>query len=96
MNGAARNSQGRFFHRFCQCGVRMRSTGQVFGRTTKFHQHGNFVDKLTRLRTDDVCTQYSIGFGVSENFGKAIRGLIGLGAGVGAGWPAARVEWRCR
>ena len=55
MNGAITTAHCRFTHGFRHGGVSVAGAGQIFSRTTKLHQHSQFMNDLTSAFAEQSC-----------------------------------------
>ena len=55
---------------------------QILGGTAEFHQNAGFVDHFAGFAADNVHAEHAISLRICENFYKAFRGLVDLGAAV--------------
>ena len=67
MDGAFADRKRGFLDGFRAGRMGMAGPRQIFGRTTKLHQNGSFMDHFAGFAADDVHAEHAIGFRIREN-----------------------------
>src|SRR5213080_1831500 len=64
--------EGGFFHDLRERGVAVEAAGEVFATGGEFDGDDGFGDQVRGVRAEDVDAEEAIGFGIADDFDKAI------------------------
>ena len=77
MDGAAIDGQRGFLDRFIQRRMTMTGARNIFGRSTKGHGGGTFMNDGAGFMADDMHTKHTVRLGIGEDLHKSIGMTLG-------------------